>query len=104
LELFASYDRHDRWYLAGNLALVSATPVNDANTAESPGYVVVDLRAGTHELTVGTLGLASYVGITNLFDAEFNSSVAVNAFGSRYYEPGPPLSVWAGMKLGLAPR
>ena len=84
--------------------MVSAIPVNDSNTTDSPGYVVVDLQAGTHDLAVGGLALAPYVGITNLFDAEFNSSVVVNAFGGRYYEPGPPLSLWLGAKLALPAR
>ncbi|UCD23522.1 MAG: TonB-dependent receptor [Gemmatimonadota bacterium] len=103
-EIAASYDHNDAWYVAANLSAVSETAVNDANTAATAGYVVVDLRAGTHELTVGGLGFAPYLGITNLFDAAFNSSVVVNAFGGRYYEPGPPRSVWLGATVALLAR
>lgn len=75
----------------------SAIPVNDANSAHSPSYVVHSLRAGLRELRAGALEFAPHVGVLNLFDRDYNTSVVVNAFGSRYYEPGPPRSLYGGV-------
>ena len=39
------------------------------------------------------------IGIANLLDEEYNSSVVVNAFGGRYFEPGPGRTVHAGLRI-----
>jgi iron complex outermembrane receptor protein len=73
--------------------------VNDANTERSPSYVVHGLRVGARELRLGATELSPHVGVLNLFDREYNTSVVVNAFGGRYYEPGPPRSVYGGVSV-----
>jgi iron complex outermembrane receptor protein len=75
----------------------SSVPVNDDNTERSPSYVVHGLRVGARDLRLGAVELAPHVGVLNLFDREYNTSVVVNAFGGRYYEPGPPRSVYGGV-------
>jgi len=75
----------------------SSVPVNDANTERSPSSVVHGLRAGVRDLRLGAVHLTPHVGVLNLFDREYNTSVVVNAFGGRYYEPGPPRSVYGGV-------
>jgi iron complex outermembrane receptor protein len=75
----------------------SSIAVNDTNTARSPAYVVHALRAGLREVRAGALELAPHIGVLNLFDRKYNTSVVVNAFGGRYYEPGPPRSLYGGM-------
>jgi iron complex outermembrane recepter protein len=42
-----------------------------------------------------------HVGVMNLFDAEYNTSVVVNAFGGRFFEPGPARSAYAGARLSF---
>jgi iron complex outermembrane receptor protein len=101
LQLFASYDPDAKWYVASDLVVAFRTPVNDANTAHSPAYVVIDVRAGIHQLALGWLGLGPYLGISNLLNTEYNSSVVVNAFAGRYYEPGPPRSLWLGVHIQM---
>jgi iron complex outermembrane receptor protein len=64
-------------------------PVDDDGTATSPSYFVADVRVGSTRLEVGNAVLAPFVGIANLLDEEYNSSVVPNAFGGRYYEPAP---------------
>ena len=34
-------------------------------------------------------------GVTNLLNRDYNTSVVVNAFGGRYYEPG----LYAGLRM-----
>jgi iron complex outermembrane receptor protein len=75
----------------------SSIAVNDTNTARSPAYVVHALRAGLRDVRAGGLELTPYIGVLNLFDRKYNTSVVVNAFGGRYYEPGPPRSLYGGM-------
>ena len=71
--------------------------VNDANTERSESYVVHGLRLGARDIPVGALTLAPHIGVLNLFDRDYNTSVVVNAFGGRFFEPGPGRSVYAGM-------
>ena len=75
----------------------SELPVNDANSVHSPASTVVDLRAGMVSLRLAGLALEPYGGITNLLDEEYNTSVVINAFGRRFYEPGPPRSLYLGL-------
>lgn len=77
----------------------SSIPVNDANTERSPAYVLHGIRAGVRELSAGSMRFAPHLGVMNLFDAEYNTSVVVNAFGGRFYEPGPPRSIYGGMAI-----
>jgi len=38
-----------------------------------------------------------YLGVLNAFDRDYNTSVVVNANGGRFYEPGPPRSLYGGL-------
>jgi iron complex outermembrane receptor protein len=75
----------------------SAIPVNDANTERSGSYVIHSLRAGLRDLRLGEVQFGPHVGVLNLFDRAHNTSVVINAFGGRFYEPGPPRSMYAGL-------
>lgn len=77
----------------------SSIAVDDANANRSPAYVVWGIRVGLHGRRAGALEISPHVGVMNLFGAEYNSSVVVNAFGGRYYEPGPPRSVYGGVSV-----
>ena len=87
------------WYVAVEAEYQNEMAVNDANTALSPDYVVVDVRAGSRGLETGAISLAPFAGVFNLFDEEYNSAVTVNAFGGRFFEPGPPRSFYFGARL-----
>ena len=75
----------------------SAIAVNDANSERAPSYVIHNARAGLREVRAGTIEIAPHVGLMNVFDRLYMTSVVINAFGGRYYEPGPPRSVYAGL-------
>lgn len=74
-------------------------PVADDGSAESPSYFVADVRVGAEGVAVGRVRLAPFVGISNLFDETYNSSVVPNAFGSRYFEPGPTRNYRVGLGI-----
>jgi iron complex outermembrane recepter protein len=76
-------------------------PVNDDNTAHSAAYAVHGLRAGFGTLRLGGFAGMPYLGVENILDRRYNSSVTVNAAAGRYYEPGPPRALYAGVDLSL---
>lgn len=75
-----------------------AIPVDDADTVESDAYFLADLRAGLSGVRAGGATVAPWVAVTNVFDRSYDTSVVVNAFGARYFEPGPG----RGFRLGLS--
>lgn len=76
-----------------------AVPVNDANTAESPAYATVDARVVAPRLAWARTEWAPFLSVENLFGERYNSSVVPNAFGGRYYEPGPGRALYLGVTL-----
>jgi iron complex outermembrane receptor protein len=78
-------------------------PVDDAGTMSAESYVLVDARVGLRDVRFGRFGIEPFVGVANLLDETYVASVIPNAFGSRYFEPGPPRTyrlgigvVWGG--------
>ena len=87
-----------------DLRSVSSTPVADDDAQgllRSPAYTLVDLRGGWEGARIGGMTLSPFVGVTNLLGRAYNTSVTVNAFGRRYYEPGPGRTAYAGVRLAL---
>jgi len=80
---------------------VDAIPVNDANTATSDSYTVVDLRLGSDPFRWNAWRITPTAGITNLLDQRYVASIAVNAFGGRFFEPGPGRSLHLGFTVGV---
>lgn len=79
-------------YFAGaDLRAASEVIADNANTAASPDYAVVDLHAGRIFALAG-LEIDLSAGIANLFDKRYIDNVRVNAFGGRYFEPAPGTS------------
>ncbi|MDP9348585.1 MAG: TonB-dependent receptor, partial [Gemmatimonadota bacterium] len=80
---------------------VSSLPVDDANRFRSPAYTLADLRAGWEGARLGRLRASPFVGVDNLFGREYNTSVVVNAFGGRFFEPGPGRTLYAGVGVAF---
>lgn len=85
-----------------NVRWTDAFFVNDQNTASNWSSRVVDLRFSL-DRAVGRWRIAPFLGIDNVFDERYNSSVVPNAFGGRYYEPAPGRSVYGGLSLPVQP-
>jgi iron complex outermembrane receptor protein len=54
-------------------------------------------RVGLDQFDAGGLLVTPFVAVSNVFDVTYNSSVVVNAFGARYFEPGPGRTFSLGM-------
>jgi iron complex outermembrane receptor protein len=76
-------------------------PVDDAGLTSSPSYFIADVRVGLDDMNIGRVNVAPFFGIANAFDKTYNSSVVPNAFGSRYFEPGPGRTYRFGLGVGL---
>ncbi len=77
--------------------------VNNANTAFNWAYTVVDLRFG-FDTMAGNADVRPFVGLDNIFNERYNSSVITNGFGGRYYEPSPGREIYAGMTVRFGVR
>lgn len=75
--------------------------VNDINTVTNHAYTLGQLLLGwerKHRWLEGSV----FVGINNLFDERYNANTRINAAFGRYFEPGPPLNVFGGVRVKLA--
>ncbi len=59
---------------------------------------MVDLRVGLEEVAMGGMNVSPWVALINAFDEEYIASIAVSAFGGRFFEPGVPRSFQIGMR------
>lgn len=73
-------------------------PADDANTADNPGYTLVDLRAHT-AFALGTIDVAPFVALNNIFDQKYFGSLTVNAAAARFYEPAPGFNITLGASM-----
>ncbi len=80
-------------YLVGDTVSTSA-----ANARTSPWWGTV-LRLGW-EGWVGGTRWAPFVGVNNLFNHRYVSSIVINAARDRFYEPAPGRNVYLGFVLG----
>jgi len=76
-------------------------PVDDADEHASSAYFLADVRVGFERLRAGGVRAAPYVAVANVLDRRYNTSVVVNAFGRRYYEPGPGRTLEVGARVVL---
>jgi len=90
---------HEGWWARLSGEGVSSYYADNANTAEAPRYVLVDLRLGHRGLQAGSVTFKPFAAVDNVLDERYASSVVVNAFGGRYFEPGPERSFSLGFNV-----
>jgi len=90
---------HDGWWGRLSGQGVPSYYTNDANTAEAPRYVLVNLNFGHEGIETVGLTLKPFATVRNVLDEQYAGSVVVNAFGGRYYEPAPGRSFAAGLNV-----
>ena len=92
--------RAGRWFATADVALASSVTVNDAGTERADGWTSVGLRFGGDAVALaGGWSVAPVIGVDNLLDRRFASAVLVNATRGRFYEPAPPRTIFAGMRI-----
>lgn len=87
------------WYGEMRVERRGEVPANDANDAAADGFTLVELRFGAAGVRAGNFRLSPFAAVTNVTGVRYASSVVVNAFGGRYFEPGPDRGGYVGLSL-----
>ncbi|GGY71768.1 TonB-dependent receptor family protein [Marinobacter zhanjiangensis] len=74
---------------------------DDANTEEVDSHWRFDLKGGESWRVGSDTTVDIYGGIRNLFDEDYYENVRINASRSRYYEPAPGRTFYAGVKIAF---
>ena len=109
------------WYLELGADYTDEVPVNDRNclvalvagacpaaadgssqNGFTDGYTLFNARVGGTAIQVGPFEISPFAGLSNLTDERYVSSVTVNAFGGRFYEPGPGRAFYLGGTVAVA--
>lgn len=91
------------WWAEVVASNVDEVFVNDANESNgervvAPSYSLIDFRFGLDEIALGGIDVSPWVALINVGDEDYIASVAVNAFGGRFFEPGPQRSFQVGLR------
>ena len=87
------------WFAELRVERRGEVPLNDANDATADGHALLEARVGATGVRLAALRLAPLIAVTNLTNRRYASSVVVNAFGGRYFEPGPPRGGYVGLAI-----
>lgn len=79
---------------------VSSYYANNLNTAKNKAYGIVDAKFSWQKMFTKTgISIQPFINVNNLLDSRYNSSVTVNAYGGRYFEPAPGRNWQAGVSV-----
>lgn len=72
------------------------------NTEKNKPYALLHLRWTMNNLfNLKSASIKPFVSVQNILDTRYNSSIAINAFGNRFYEPGSGRNFMAGFQIDL---
>jgi len=71
---------------------------DNANQTSVGSSSVSNIRIG-HNGFYDDWEVASFLGVNNLFDEDYNNNIRINAFGSRYFEPAPERNAFIGITV-----
>ncbi len=77
------------WFGELRVEARGAVPADDANEASAPAHTLLDARFGAPDVSAGRFRMAPFAAVTNVANVRHAASVVVNAFGGRFFEPGP---------------
>ena len=92
------FGEHLGWHASANAQYVSRVAVNDINSVFAPSYTVVGVEGG-YGVEFDRWTLNAFVRVNNVTDKEYVGSIIVNDGNSRFFEPGAPLAVLAGVNV-----
>ncbi len=85
-------------YVKWDMLFVDKLFADNLNTASQNAYKVSSVRFG-RDFRFGAVRVSPYFGINNLFDEEYNQSIRLNEFNSRFFEPAPDRNVYGGLSV-----
>lgn len=93
------YDHPLGFFAALEAFLVDGYFVNDANSASTSAYELVNLRVGYQADLGDHWSVAPFVGLNNLASQHYIGTTRLNALGGRYFEPAPTFNSYAGIAV-----
>jgi len=93
-----SYAHESGFFAAVDALYTDDLFADNANAAKVHGATVANVRLGLQR-TVDNLDIEPFIGISNVFDTYFTANVRINAFGARYFEPGPDRNFYGGVSV-----
>lgn len=94
------YSQIRKWKASIQARYNGSLYTNDENTVTDPGYILLDANIA-YPISLGKSQLKFMAGVNNLLGVTYNDNIRINAFGGRYYEPGPGINFFGGIKLNL---
>ncbi|MDZ7878674.1 MAG: TonB-dependent receptor, partial [Saprospiraceae bacterium] len=82
--------------------IVDKVYANDANTAASAAYSILNLRLG-HTFTLKDVQIEPFFGINNVMNTNYIANVQINAQSDRFFEPATLRYFFGGLKVRLNP-
>lgn len=95
---------HSGFYVSGDFQFVGKLPLNDANSAYSDAYRLLNLKSGYRFAILPEITAHVSAGINNVSNERYASMVLVNATAvgnaaPRFYYPGLPVHYYANISL-----
>ncbi|MGH7526431.1 MAG: TonB-dependent receptor family protein [Gemmatimonadales bacterium] len=93
------------FYLDADHTISTSVAADDANTivVDAWGAGVTNVRVGWDGV-VGSLELAPFLGLNNVWDRRYIGSVTLNGVAGRVIEPAPRRVVYVGTEIGYRTR
>ncbi|MFN9801384.1 MAG: TonB-dependent receptor, partial [Bacteroidota bacterium] len=78
-------------------------PLNKANTAWMPAWNLLNVRGDfrVFRASSGTWEVIVHGGVNNLLDTQYTSFPNLNDERERFYNPGPPLHIYGGIRVAV---
>lgn len=86
-------------FLRGSVRYVSGMFVDDANSAKTEGYTLLNAGMG-FDMIFGKFNLLLSGGLNNLLDKVYVGFININSSNGQFYEAGEPYSWYAGLNFG----
>ena len=86
-------------FLRGSVRYVSGMFVDDANSAKTEGYTLLNAGIG-FDMIFGKFNLLLSGGLNNLLDEVYVGFININSSNGQFYEAGEPYSWYAGLNFG----
>lgn len=87
--------------ISGDFEWVGEYFANSNNTAVNNSYSVVNTRYTYSGFAFDSWGISPFASIENIFNTRYNTSVSINGFGGRFYEPGAGRHFRVGFRINL---
>ncbi len=85
--------------IGADLEWIGEYYADSANSAKNDSYFLVNGRWSFSGLHFESWRLQPFISVQNILNQRYNTSVSVNAFGGRYFEPGSNRNVRFGLRL-----